>query len=96
MRRTKEDWFVRLTFLGLYVEWLPSAFYVQNRKDGADNIVPLFPNPIEQPWILEDAEFEMASEDSEYDIWITTADGKTHGIIAADAIQLSTKGGKGR
>jgi len=94
-RRTKEDWVVRLTFLGFYIEWLPRAFYFQSREDRADNIVPLFPNPIEHPWLLEDAEFEMASEDSEYDIWVITADGDKHGFIAKDAIQLCTSGGKG-
>jgi len=95
MRRTKEDWFVRLTFLGLYVEWLPSEFYVHSPKDGADNIVPLFPNPIDQPWILEDAEFEIAPEESEFDILVMTKDGGEHKFIAKDAIQLSTKSGKG-
>ncbi len=94
-RRTKEDWVVRFTFLGLYVEWLPSTFNIDSPKDGPDNIVPLFPNPIEHPWILEDAEFEIASEDSEFDICIITKDGNKHEFIAKDAIQLSNTGGKG-
>ncbi len=45
--------------------------------------------------MLEDAEFVIASEDSEFDIWIMTLDGRMHGFIAKDAIQLSTTGGKG-
>jgi len=94
-RRTKEDWVVRLTFLGLYIEWLPHAFYVDSRKDGPDNVVPLFPNPIEHPWILEDAEFEFAPEDSEFDILVIAKDGEKHEFIAKDAIQLSQSGGKG-
>ena len=94
-RRNKEDWVVRLTFLGLYIEWLPSEFYVHSPKDGADNIVPLFPNPVEQPWILEDAEFEIAPEESEFDILVIAKDGGEHKFIAKDAIQLSTKSGKG-
>jgi len=100
-RRTKEDWVVRLTFLGLYVEWLPSEFYVHSRLSGDDvkdregNIVPLFPNPIDQPWMLEDAEFEIAPKDSEYDIWVITPKGGKHGLIAKDAVQLSIQGGKG-
>ena len=48
-----------------------------------------------QPKMLEDAVFAIASEDSEFDIWVTTADGGRHGFIAMDAIQLSTTGGKG-
>ena len=48
-----------------------------------------------QPKSLEDALFAMASEDSEFDIWITTPDGRMHGMEARDAIQLSTQGGKG-
>ena len=48
-----------------------------------------------QSEMLEDAEFVIASEDSEFDIWITTSDGRLHGFIAKDAIQLSTTGGKG-
>ena len=48
-----------------------------------------------QPKMLEDAEFVIASEDSEFDIWIMTLDGRMHGFIAKDAIQLSTTGGKG-
>ncbi len=95
MRRTKEDWVVRLTFLGLYVEWLPSEFFVHSCEDGADNIVPLFPNPIDQPWILEDAEFEIAPEESEFDILIIAKDGNKYEFIAKDAIQLSAKSGKG-
>jgi len=97
-RRTKEDWVVRLTFLGLYVEWLPSAFNVDSCNDGADNIVPVFPmlpNLIEQSWMLEDAEFSIAPEDSEFDILVMTKDGGKHKFIAKDAIQLSTKGGNG-
>jgi len=95
MRRTKEYWVVRRTFLGLYVEWLPSAYYAHSRKDGPDNIVPLFPNPIEHPWILEDARFEIAPEESEFDILVMTKDGEKHEFIARDAIQLSQIGGKG-
>jgi len=99
-RRTKEDWVVRLTFLGLYIEWLPSEFYVRSCEYGAEsgpatNIVPLFPNPIEQPWMLEDAEFQIAPEGSEFDIWVMTKDGGKHKFIAKDAIQLSQSGGKG-
>jgi len=97
-RRTKEDWVVRRTFLGLYVEWLPSAYFVHSRKDGPDNIVPLFsmfPSLIEKPWMLEDAEFAIAPEDSEFDIWVMTKDGGKHKFIAKDAIQLSQSGGKG-
>ena len=96
--RTKEDWVVSLIFLGFYVRWLPSAFYAQSRKDGPDNIVPVFPllpNLIEQSWMLEDAEFALAPEDSEFDILVMTKDGGKHKFIAKDAIQLSTKGGKG-
>ncbi len=48
-----------------------------------------------QPKMLEDAVFTMASEDSEFDIWVMTADGGKHGLIAKDAIELSTQGGKG-
>ena len=48
-----------------------------------------------QPRMLEDAEFAIASEDSEYDIWVITPNGDKHGLIDKDAIQLSTKGGKG-
>ena len=48
-----------------------------------------------QPHMLTDASFAIASESADFDIWITTADGKMHGIIAVDAIQLSTKGGEG-
>jgi len=100
-RRTKEDWVVRLAFLGLYVEWLPSAYYLHSRKDEAGVMVPLFPkfpnhpNLIEQPWMLEDAEFAIAPEDSEFDIWVMTKDGGKHKFIAKDAIQLSQSGGKG-
>ncbi len=97
-RRTKEDWVVRRTFLGLYVEWLPSAYFVHSPKDGADSIVPVFPafpNLIERPWMLEDAEFEIAPEDSEFDIWVRTKDGGKHKFMARDAIQLSQIGGKG-
>jgi len=97
-RRTKEDWVVRLTFLGLYVEWLPSEFYVDSCENGADNIVPKFPkfpNLIEKTWMLEDAEFEIAPEDSEFDIWVRTKDGGKHKFMARDAIQLSQIGGKG-
>ncbi len=97
-RRNKEDWVVRLTFLGLYVEWLSSEFYVRSCEYGADNIVPVFPafpNLIEQPWMLEDAEFEIAPEDSEFDILVMTKDGGKHKFIARDAIQLSQSGGKG-
>jgi len=95
MRRTKEWWFVRLTFLGFYVEWLPNEFFVHSRKDEAENIVLLFPNPINQPRMLEDAEFEIAPEDSEFDILVMTKDGSKHEFIAKDAIQLSQSGGKG-
>ena len=100
-RRTKEDWVVRRTFLGLYVEWLPGAYYLHSRKDEADNIVPLVPkfsnhpNLIEQSWMLEDADFEIASEDSEFDILVMTKDGGKHKFIAKDAIQLSQIAGKG-
>ena len=97
-RRTKEDWVVRLTFLGLYVEWLPSAYYLHSRKDEADVMVPLFPkfpNLIEQSWMLEDADFAIAPEDSEFDILVMTKDGGKHKFIARDAIQLSQSGGKG-
>ncbi len=94
-RRTKEDWVVRAIFLGFYVQWLPSEFYVRSPKDGADNIVPLFPNPIDQPWILEDAKFEIAPEESEFDILVIAKDGEKHEFIARDAIQLSQIGGKG-
>jgi len=48
-----------------------------------------------QPKMLEDAVFAMASDDSEFDIWVMTADGGKYGFIAKDAIQLSTTGGKG-
>ncbi len=48
-----------------------------------------------QPKMLEDAVFVMASEDSEFDIWVMTSDGGKHGLIAKDAIELSTQGGKG-
>ncbi len=48
-----------------------------------------------QPRMLEDAVFSMASEDSDFDIWVMTADGGMHGLIAEYAIQLSTLGGKG-
>ena len=48
-----------------------------------------------RPKMLEDAVFAMAPEDSEFDIWVMTADGGKHGLIAKDAIQLSTSGGKG-
>ena len=48
-----------------------------------------------QPKMLEDAVFALASEDSEFDIWVMTADGGKHGCIAKDAIELSTQGGKG-
>ena len=48
-----------------------------------------------KPEMLEDAAFAMATEDSEFDIWVIPADGDKHGFIAADAIQLSTQGGKG-
>ena len=53
------------------------------------------PGTTVQPRMLEDAVFAMASEDSEFDIWVMTADGGKHGFIAKDAIQLSTRGGKG-
>jgi len=100
-RRTKEDWVVRAVFLGFYVEWLPNEYFVHSRKDEADNkdradnIVPLFPNPFEQPWILEDAEFEIAPEESEFDILVIAKDGSKYEFIAKDAIQLSQSGGKG-
>ena len=67
-------------------------------QDGADNIVPKFPNfpnLIEKTWMLEDAEFEIAPEESEFDILVMTKDGGEHKFIAKDAIQLSTKSGKG-
>ena len=48
-----------------------------------------------QPWMLEDAEFVIAPEDSENDIWVMSSDGRQHGLIAKDAIQLSQSGGKG-
>ena len=97
-RRTKEDWVVRAIFLGFYVQWLPNEYFAQSRKDGADNIVPKFPkfpNLIEKTWMLEDAEFEIAPEDSEFDILVMTKDGGKHKFIAKDAIQLSQSGGKG-
>ena len=55
----------------------------------------MFPNPSEHPWMLEDAEFEIAPEESEFDIWVMTADGDKHGFIASEAIELSNQGGKG-
>ena len=48
-----------------------------------------------QPLMLEDAEFVIAPEDSEFDIWVMTRDGSKYEFIARDAIQLSQKGGKG-
>ena len=47
------------------------------------------------PRVLEDAEFAIAPEDSEFDIWVTTADGEKHEFIARDAIQLSHNDGRG-
>ncbi len=47
------------------------------------------------PRMLEDAEFAIAPEDSEFDIWVMTRDGGKHKFIAKDVIQLSQIGGKG-
>ena len=48
-----------------------------------------------QPKMLEDAIFAVASENSEFDIWVLTNDGFNRGMKAQDAIQMSTLGGKG-
>ena len=53
------------------------------------------PGTIITPRMLEDAVFTRAEEDSEYDIWVTTADGGMHGMLARDAIPISTQGGDG-
>lgn len=45
-------------------------------------------------WMLEEATFAIASEHSEFDIWVI-ADGFSHGLKADDAILMSLFGGKG-
>jgi len=48
-----------------------------------------------QPYMLIDAKFAKASENSEFDIWVLTNDGVNRGMKAEDAIQMSNLGGKG-
>ena len=45
-------------------------------------------------WMLDDATFAIASEHSEFDIWILSK-GISHGVSADDAILMAISGGKG-